>query len=246
VNLTEETVDRNRVPGLGAMGGMLVILGLFIATQVSIQLTLTPDQIASAGANVLEVFANSVLPAPWGDIAIIIVIISTVGTLETSLLVVSRTMMSMGRDGVIDERFVKLHPRFATPWFGSLVFAGGALVLFAADAADAHLNTILSQSVDAIGIVIAVYYGLAGIACARYYRHTFAGDPAALWLKGIWPVSGAIFLWVVALVQIYEAGFATSAFILGMLALGAVPMLYYRSKYASPFYSGPREALVRD
>jgi amino acid transporter len=240
VNLTEETVDRNKTPGLGALGGMLIILGLFVATQVSIQLTLTPAQIAGASSNVLESFANAILPAPWGDIAIIVVIISTVGTLETSLLVVSRTMMSMSRDGALGPRFGELHPRFATPWFGSLVFAGSALALFAADAMSANLNAILNQSVNAIGVQIAIYYGLAGAACAWHYRNSSDGDAAAFWLRVIWPAAGAAFLGVVAIVQLFVSGPQMAALMLALLGLGAIPYVYYRrTQTMSPGRAGP-------
>lgn len=240
-NLSEETVDRSRAPGIGGLSGMFVILALFVATQVSIQLTLSAPQIAAAGPNVLEVFANSILPRPWGDIAIVVVIISTVGTLETGLLAVSRTMMSMSRDRVIGPQFARLHPGFATPWFGSILFAAAALILFGFAAANASVSSMLNQSVNAIGIQIAVYYGLSGIACAWYYRRTYAGNPSALWLRGIWPAAAGIFLWAVAIVQVVQAGLAGSSVTLGLLALGLVPLLYYRNKYRSEYYSSPRE-----
>lgn len=241
-NLSEETVDRHRTPGMGGLGGMFVILALFVVTQISIQMTLTPQQIVDANANVLVVFANAILPWPWGDIAILVVIISTVGTLETSLLAVSRTMMSMGRDRVIDPRLAELHPKFETPWFGSILFASLALLLFAAAAVSSGLSATLNQSVNAIGILIAVYFGLSGFASAWYYRRLYATDKRALWLRGIWPAASGAFLFVVAIDQIVEAGPKGSAVTLGLLAAGLVPMLYYRRKYASVFYTEPMEA----
>lgn len=241
-NLSEETVERSRAPGIGGMAGMLVILGLFVVAQVSIQMTLTPEQIAAANSNVLELFANAILPRPWGDIAIVVVIISTVGTLETSLLVVSRTMMSMSRDRVIEPSFATLHPRFATPWLGNIVFAVAALLLFVAAAQSPSLSATLNQSVDAIGILIAVYYGLSGFACAWYYRHAYATDVASLFLRGIWPASAATFLWVVAIYQVFLAGFSVSWVTLALLLLGFLPMAYYRARYSSKFYSDRMEA----
>jgi amino acid transporter len=220
---------------------MFVILGLFVLTQISIQMTLTPQQIVDANANVLVVFANAILPWPWGDIAILVVIISTVGTLETGLLTVSRTMLSMARDRVIDPKFAQLHPRFATPWFGSILFASLALVLFATAAANSGLSATLNQSVNVIGIFIAVYFGLSGFACAWYHRKMYPADRRALWLRGIWPAAAAVFIFVVAAVQIVEAGWRGSAFTLAMLAAGIVPMLYYRAKFASAFYTQPME-----
>jgi len=204
-NLAEETKDRNRTPGVGGLVGMGIILALFILTQVSIQLSLSTADIAAANTNILERVADVILPRPWGDIAVLIVIVSTIGTLETCLLAVSRTMMSMGRDRVISTRFAELHPRFATPWFGSIAFAAIALALFAIAAVSPSVNALLIASVNAIGIQIAMYYGLSGFACAWYYRKTCVADRAAFWLRGVWPVSAAIFLWVVSIVQMTGA-----------------------------------------
>lgn len=242
LNLTEETVDRNRTPGLGGLGGMFVILTLFVVTQISIQMVLTPQQIVDAGANVLVVFANAILPRPWGDIAIIVVIISTVGTLETSLLTVSRTMLAMGRDRVLDPRLAELHPRFATPWLGSILFAALALALFGAAAASSRLNDTLNASVNAIGVLIAVYFGLSGLASAWYHRRMYAGDARALVLRGIWPALAGAFLFVVAGVQLAEAGALGSGLTIALLAAGALPLLYYRRRLASAFYTAPTEA----
>src|SRR5579863_8119644 len=242
LNLTEETVDRNRTPGLGGLGGMIVILTLFVVTQISMQMTLTPQQIVDAGANVLVVFANAILPRPWGDIAIIVVIISTVGTLETSLLTVSRTMLAMGRDRVLDPRLAALHPRFATPWLGSILFAALALALFGAAAASARLSDTLNASVNAIGVLIAVYFGLSGLASAWYHRRLYPTDTRALVLRGIWPALAGAFLFVVAGVQLVQAGALGSGLTLALLVSGALPLLYYRRKLASAFYTAPIEA----
>ena len=248
LNLSEETVDRNATPGFGGLGGMVVILALFIVTQVGIQMTLTPAQIVDANANVLVVFANAILPYPWGDIAILVVIISTVGTLETSLLTVSRTMLSMARDRVIDPRLAALHPKYMTPWLGSILFASLSLVLFAAAAASSGLNATLNQSINAIGILIAVYFGLAGFASAWYHRSMYATDRSALWLRGIWPAAAGAFLFVVAIVQVAQTvqarsipGIEGAGLTLALLLVGAMPMLYYRRKYGSTFYSAPGE-----
>lgn len=241
-NLTEETIDRTRAPGLGGLGGMLVILGLFVVAQVSMQLTLSPRAITDSASNVLDVFANAILPRPWGDLAVVVVIVSTIGALETSLLAVSRTLLSMSRDRVISSRFAEIHPRFATPWFGSIVMGVLALALFAAAAASASLSGLLREVVNAVGVYIAIYYGLSAFACAWYYRRTLAGDIRALWLKGIWPAAAGLFLWVVAVAQLLQAGWRADSVMLGLLAIGAVPLFLYRRRYRSDFYQAELEA----
>ena len=242
-NLAEETVDRSRAPGIAGLRGMVILLVLFIAVQVSIQMVLSTHQIENSGSNLLDVFANAILPRPWGDIAIIVVIVSTIGTLEASLLVVSRTLMSMSRDRVISPRFAELNPRFQTPWFGSIVMGVTSLVLFAAAAASQSITGVLNESVNAIGIYIAFYYGLSAIACARYYRSEFRRDRQALWLKGIWPVGAAVFLWIVVIAQLLTAGWRADAVTIGLLLIGIVPLVAYNRRYKSVFYTEPLETL---
>lgn len=242
LNLTEETVDRNRTPGIGGLGGMFVILALFIVGQIAIQMVLTQQQIIDANANVLVVFANAILPKPWGDIAIIVIIVSTVGSLEASLLTVSRTMLSMGRDRVLAPRFAELHPRFQTPWFGSILFAALTLALFAAAAFSSQLSVLLDDSVNAIGVLIAVYFGLGGFTSAWFHRKMYSTDRKALWMRGIWPAAAGAFLFVVAVEQIFATGLVGSAVTLSMLFIGIVPLLYFRMKFASAYYTEPIEA----
>jgi amino acid transporter len=229
-NLAEETVDHSRAPGVAGLQGMFILLALFIGMQLSMQMVLPAHAIEGAGSNLLDVFANAILPRPWGDIAVIIVIVSTIGTLEASLLVVSRTLMSMSRDGVISKRFSELNPRYRTPWFGSILMGIISLVLFAAAAASKSITGVLNESVNAIGIYIAFYYGLSAIACARHYRGEFAADRRALWLKGIWPVAAAVFLWIVVVAQLVTAGWRADAITIGLLLLGAIPLIAYQRK----------------
>ena len=226
-NLAEETVVGSRSPGLGGLLGMLVILALFVMTQVSFQMSLSTDALANAGPNVFSLFANSILPRPWGDVSIVIVVVSTIGTLEASLLVVSRTLMSMSRDQVISPRFGELHPRFLTPWFGSIVMGVLSLSLFAFAVASSSLTALLTEAIDAIGIFLAAYYGLSAFACAWYYRRTFAADRTALWLKGIWPLAAGTFLVIVAIVQVATAGWRADAVTLGLLVVGIIPLAIY-------------------
>ena len=240
-NLSEETVDRSRAPGIGGLRGMFILLALFIAVQVSIQLVLPLQTITGAGSNLLDVFANAILPRPWSDISVIVVIVSTIGTLEASLLVVSRTLMSMSRDGVISERFGALHPRYQTPWFGSIVMGVVSLALFAAAAASKSITGVLNESVNAIGIYIAFYYGLSAIACGRYYRSEFARGGRALWLKGIWPVTAAVFLWIVVVAQLITAGWRADVVTVGLLVVGVIPLVVYRRQCQSGFYTSPLE-----
>jgi len=98
VNLSEETRDSRKVAGLGAFFAMVIVLLLFMSFAAALQLSLTEAEIEAAGTNVIFVLAQKLFPEPWSYIAIIAVMVSTIGTIETNILQFTRTMYAKGRD----------------------------------------------------------------------------------------------------------------------------------------------------
>lgn len=240
-NLNEETEDSSKAPGYGGVFGMIGIFILFELMQVVFQLGFTPDNISKASTNLLPVLGDMIFPRPWGDIAVLAVIISTVATLETSLLQASRTLFSMGRDRVISTKFSEIHPRFKTPWLASLVIGIVGLLSFVLSSFSPSVNTLMTGEINALGLQIALYYGLTGCACIWYYRKAFKKDKKALVMRGIWPGCSALFLWSVGIYAISQLDLTTVFVALGTLLLGVIPMGYYRVKYKSDFYRTGQE-----
>jgi amino acid transporter len=222
-NLSEETVDRHRAPGLSGLLGMGIILALFLLTVIGAQLQMSSAAIANSGSDLLVGLANTIVPRPWGDIAIIVVIISAIGSLETTLVSGSRTVYSMGRDEVLDRRLGDLNPRFLTPWNATIAIGLVSMVLFGFAATSSSINQILSDSINAIGVEVAIFYGLSAVACALHYR----------W---IWPLAPALFVFGVALGQVLSAGAKANATVFVLLLTGIVPMMIYRRVYRSAYY----------
>ncbi len=53
---------------------------------------------------------------------------------------------------------------------------------------------MLSDSIAALGLMIAFYYGLTGYACALFYRHHLLESARNLVLIGVLPVAGGLVL----------------------------------------------------
>ena len=53
---------------------------------------------------------------------------------------------------------------------------------------------VISDAVTAIGLYIAIYYGLTGFACAWYYRRNLTSSARNLWMQGILPLLGGLIL----------------------------------------------------
>jgi amino acid transporter len=192
---------------------------------------MTSPQIASASSNLLVAYVAAILPKPMVILAVILVIVSTIAVLQVSLVMAGRTMFAMGRARALDERFAHLNSRFLTPWNATLIFALVTIVLFAIAATSSSVNQIITDSINSIGLLIAFYYGLAGITCALHFRVANRSDRLMWWLRGAWPVAAALFLFAIGLTQLATSGIRADATVLALFCFGAVPMLLYRRLY---------------
>jgi hypothetical protein len=56
-------------------------------------------------------------------------------------------------------------------------------------------SSVIGDSVTALGVMIAFYYGLTGFACVWYYRKSLTESTRSIWLRGVLPLLGGIILW---------------------------------------------------
>ena len=121
VNLSEETCDGARIAGRGSIVAAAITVVLLVGFNAVALRTLTHAEIESAGVNIVFALAEKLMPHPWDYAAVIAVMLSTVGTLETSILQFTRTVFAMSRDNVLDPRYARLHKTYRTPWFATLL-----------------------------------------------------------------------------------------------------------------------------
>jgi hypothetical protein len=53
---------------------------------------------------------------------------------------------------------------------------------------------VLGDTIDALGLMIAFYYGMTGFSCAWWYRHQLTRSTKDLFLKGVFPLLGGTML----------------------------------------------------
>jgi amino acid transporter len=153
--------------------------------------------------------------------------LSTVATLETTLIQVTRSLFAMGRDRTMPAALGRVHRRWNTPWVAIAVVGTVALGMFVASNALGSVGEILSDAISAIGLQIAVYYGLAGLAVVVAYRKRLTRSPSDFLFGGLWPLCGALFMFWIFVESLGELSSAAVAIGLGGLAVGLVPMLWY-------------------
>ncbi|MDN3297715.1 APC family permease [Streptomyces ficellus] len=241
-NLSEETRDSRRTAGLAALVGIGVVFLLFETFTIAVNVVLSAGEIGTGGANVLALLGDAVWPGVGGKLLIVAVMLSTVATLETTLIQVTRSLFAMGRDRTMPAALGAVHRRWNTPWVAITVVGAVALVMFVAAMALGSVGDILSSAVNAIGLQIAFYYGLAGIAAVVAYRGMLLRSVRDFVLGGAWPLIGAAFMFWIFFESLADLNGTSVAIGLGGLGAGVVPLLWYWRKGSSYYRPAPLDA----
>ena len=240
-NLGEETKNGHKSSGIGGIVGVIIVFLLFEVFTVAIQVVLPAKTIQDNSGNVLGVLGDAIWPGIGGKLLIIAVMLSTIATLETTLIQVTRTLFAMGRDHTIPKAFGRSHPKWRTPAFATVVVTGVSLILFIGSNFLGSVGNILSDAISSIGLQIAFYYALAGIAVVVAYRRVIFTSVKNFIFIGLWPAIGAIFMaWVFA-VSIPSLPTIVLIIGLGALALGIVPIIVFWRKGSRYFSRRPLE-----
>ncbi|RSS54037.1 APC family permease [Streptomyces sp. WAC01280] len=243
-NLSEETRNSRRTAGLAALVGVGFVFVLFEAFTVAVNVLLTAEEIRTAGPNVLAVLGQEIWPGVGGKLLVVAVVLSTVATLETTLLQVTRSLFAMGRDRTLPAALGTVHRRWNTPWVAIATVGGAALLMFVAAATAESVQRILSDAVAAIGLQIAFYYGLAGIAAVVAYKSLLLRSVRNFVLGGLWPLLGSGFMLWCFVESLGELSTTALTIGLGGLLIGVVPLLVYWRK-GSDYYRPARLDAVR-
>lgn len=228
LNLNEETRNGEHVSGRGALAAMITSLLLFIGFVVAVLLVLSDAEIQQSSTNVLFALAEKLFPQPWSYLAVFAVMLSSIGTLETSILQFTRTMYAKARDGALQPRYAILHKSWRTPWVATSVIVALGLALLFLSSYSPSINLIIKDSVNAIGFQVAFYYGLAGFACAWHYRSDAMKGIWPFISLLLWPAASAAFLVFIACYSIPTFDFITVLIGIGGIAIGIIPMVLNR------------------
>jgi len=237
-NLNEETKGAKKTPGFGAMIAILIVFVLFEVFTVATNMVLTSHQILNNEADVLSVLGQQVWHGVGGKFIVLAVVLSTVATLETTLIQVTRTLFSMGRDNTLPKRLGTVHPKRQTPIVATGVVTVISLGLFVGGQFIGSISSILSDGINAIGLQICIYYCLAGLAIVVLYRKQLLRSTSNFIFMGLWPFVGAVFMAYLFVKSIPTLNRASILVGLGAMVLGLIPMSYYWAK-GNPYFDMP-------
>ncbi|MGA9749840.1 MAG: APC family permease [Nocardioides sp.] len=200
VNLTEETTDSESAPGLAGVWSTVILLVTYVAVAYGI--------VAYAGVGFLSdnadeeefifaLLADEVMGG-WSWIVLFAVATSAIASTQTTIIPASRTGLSMARRHALPAHFARIHPDYRTPDVSTWWVAGIAIAWYVG-IYQVSANALF-DSLTALSMLIAFYYGLTGIACAIYYRRHLLESARNLLLIGIGPVVGSLLLlWLLVL-----------------------------------------------
>ena len=147
-NLSEETRNSRRTTGLAGLIGVGIVFLLFEVFTIAVNVILSSRQIESNDANVLAVLGDEIWPGWGGKLLIVSVMLSTIATLERTLIQVTRSLFAMGRDRTMPAALGRVHRTWNTPWVAITVVGGVALAMFIASNALGSVGEILSDLAD--------------------------------------------------------------------------------------------------
>ena len=186
-----------------------------------------------------EVFGGGLVGWLMVHLLAISVLTSASASTQTTILPTARTTLSMAAFKAIPGRFARIHPRYLTP-AESTIWMGGVSIVFYVGLTLLSAN-ILADTIAAVGLLIAFYYGLTGFACAWFYRKTMWRKPRDVLMQGVLPLFGGVLLLVFFFIasKTYanpDYGYTSIAGVggvfligIGSLLLGVVLMLVYQA-----------------
>ena len=204
---------------------MISIIIAFTVFSAIILIVLSDEEINKSGTNIVFDVANRLFPAPWSYLAVLGLMLSTIGNLETSMLQFSRTMFAQSRDGTLHTRWSEVHPTWRTPHWATLLIAAIGVVLLISSLVSVSIATVMKDSINIIGVQAAYYYGLAGMACAWHFRRVCLHTVSNALTMLVLPILSAVALWWAAVMTIMTFDWPMVLIAVGSLLLGFIPLV---------------------
>jgi len=266
VSVNEETADPETVPGRAAVLSTVILLVTYLLVVLSAQSFAglgtkgiglgnpanQNDVLSSLGH---AVFGTSGLGNVLIHLLLLMVLSSAAASTQTTILPTARTSLSMAVYKSIPSSFGIIHRKHLTPTVSTLTMGGISIILYVI-MNFVSAGTVIADSVSALGVMIAFYYGLTGFSCAWYYRKTLSDSARNLWMRGILPLIGGLILYSIMAWTLYHYWNPVNSYTswtmqfpprwhiggvflidVGALILGIVLMLVY-SRMRPPFFRG--------
>ncbi|MEX0993817.1 MAG: APC family permease [Solirubrobacterales bacterium] len=192
VTVNEETEGSSTTPGRAAIIATIILVGIYVIVSIAAQAYGGTEVLVENSDDVLSVLGNDVFGYPLDRILIIAVLTSAAASTQTTILPTARTTLSMARAHAMPKALGDVHPRFLTPHVSTILMGAFSVVWYVF--LTIVSENILFDSIAALGLMIAFYYGLTGFACVIYYRRELLKSAKNFLFIGVAPLVGALML----------------------------------------------------
>jgi amino acid transporter len=190
VAVNEESRDRHRGPGKAAVVSTFILLVIYVAVSSAAQSYHGTKFLAGNSSDVLNALGKDVLGSPLYKLLIICVLTSASASTQTTILPTARTTLSMAKWDAIPSAFGRVHPRFLTPSFSTLLMGALSTLWTVALLAFNPNQDVLGDTISALGFAVCFYYGFTGLACAVYFRRELFKSLRNFVFAGLVPLVG--------------------------------------------------------
>jgi amino acid transporter len=195
VTVNEESENSSETPGRAAIVSTLILLLTYVIVSVAAQSYNGTKELVDNSDDVFDHLGNAVLGSPLDKLLIIAVLTSAAASTQTTILPTARTSLSMARARAMPESLGRIHPRFLTPHISTILMGVLSIVWYVG--LTIVSENILFDSIAALGLMIAFYYGLTGFACVVYYRRELFNSARNFVLIGVLPLLGGLMLFAI-------------------------------------------------
>jgi len=241
----EETRGSERTPALAALASIVAIAGTYLlvalATQMFAGLGETGIGLGNPenNDNVFASIGPSVMGHPLDLLLFGAVLACTASSLQTTFLQPARTVLAMSVYRAVPALFAEIHPRHRVP--GNATLIAGVLTAGFYAVMTWVSESVLSDTIASLSMMVCVYYALTAFACVWYFRHEYRLGWRPLVTKGVLPLAGGLALTAMFLqicISSYDPDYGSggalfgvgTVFVIGVgiLVLGAALMLAWR------------------
>lgn len=223
----DEVKNPQRTIPLALTIGILIIIGTYLAVNFTYLYVFPIDEMIALAQNTNTIAAVAVVQKLFGDPGLLfislLIIITTLGCTNATILTAARIYFAMARDGFFSQRAARIHSTFRTPgnallmqmvWSSMLVFSGS-----------------FDQLTDMLIFASFIFYG--SIAFGVFVLRRKMPHAERPYKAFGYPVVPALFVAFCAALVIITIFQRPREAILGLslIALGTLPLLYWRRKY---------------
>jgi amino acid transporter len=219
VSVNEESEDSARGPGKAAVVSTVLLLLIYLVVTTASQAYAGVGALGNNASDIFAFLGPKVFPKPINLILIITVLTSASASTQTTILPTARTSLAMARWGGIPKIFGRVHPVHKTPDVSTIAFGAISTVWFVVIDILSP-NNVLGDSVDAVGFMVCLYYGITGFACAWYFRRELFKSARNFFFVGLAPLLGGLSLLAVFIIGMNYYGHQKNNYSKDILGLG--------------------------